>query len=265
LIAIKEKLMSSGPAPQRPGSLTFVAIVLIILGCISLLGALVGAPSLVMSAVTPDPGPKPLPKFGEPMDSNEIQRMIMREVPSYVPFMAGSMFLDVLFGIAQVVCGIGLWKMSASWRIPAILATLGKMLFSFGNHAYQILVVSPVMGTVMGRVMEAQMPPGPGGKGAPPMPFDFGMLMQASVTIGVIITAVVQLAIFLTITLILTSGTVKDALSGKAPPPRPGDDEELERRRSRRYEGYDDDDDAPRSSESKSPPPPSDTGITDRS
>jgi hypothetical protein len=247
--------------PTRPGSITFVAIVLIILGCLSLLGGLTGAPGLIYTAVTADPPPR---APGQPPDGNEIHRMAAKENATYYPVVGGLLLVDVLFGIAQIVCGIGLLRMNPTWRIPAILVTLGKMLFSWGNQAYQVVVLGPVTTRFFQEALV--MPPGPGGQ-PQQMPFDIGMFMQAAMGIGVFITVIVQLAIFLTITLILTSARTKVAFAAaSAPQPAEDDADNREHRRPSRYEGYDDDEmppdtgitDRPR----KSPP---DTGITDRS
>lgn len=241
--------------PARPGSLTFVAIVLIILGSLSLLGGLTGAPTLIITAVTPDPPPR---QPGEPPNANDIHRMAAKETATYYPVVGGSILVDLLFGIGQIVCGIGLLKMNPSRRIPAILVTLVKMVFSWGNQAYQVVVLGPVTAKFFEEAMK--MPAGPQGQPPPPMPFDMGTCMQAGMGIGVAITVIVQLAILLTITLILTSAGTKAAFAAAAAPQV--DDgafeaDKDERRRSR-YEGYDDEDDLP----PKSPP---DTGITDRS
>jgi hypothetical protein len=233
----------------RPGSITFVAIVLIILGCLSLLGGLTGAPSLIYTAVTPD---QPLPPPGQPPGGPDLQRMYARETVTYYPVMGGLLLADLLCGIGQIVCGIGLLRMNPARRVPAILITLVKMLFSFGSSAYQVFVLGPVTARFLEQAMV--LPPGPQGQ-PQPMPFDLNMFMQAVMGLAVAATVVIQLAILLTITLILTSAGTKAALAAAAAP-QPHEEEEQERRRSR-YEGYDDDDlDRPRR------PPPD---ITDRS
>jgi hypothetical protein len=249
------------PTANRPGSLSFVAIVLIVVGAWSLLGALLGGPMMIIQVVSPDPGPQPMPKFPQQMDNAELQRRIAREVPSMYPVSGGLMIVSVFFGIAQVFSGIMLWKMNPRWRMPAILASLGKLLFAFGGHAYQILVVGPIMGTVMEKAMEEWMPAGGPQGQAMPFQINWSLMMQAASALGACV-GIIQLAIFLTITVILCTSTVKDALAGKLPPPRTSDEEELEHRRHSKYEGYDDDSsgDSPRSSGSDPP----DTGITDR-
>jgi len=255
--------------PDRPGSITFVAIVLIILGCLSLLGGLTGGPSLILAAVTADPAPRPK---GQPPNGMDLQRMFAKETATYYPVTGGLLLADLLFGVGQIVCGVGLLKMNAARRVPAILVTLGKMLFSFANHAYQMLVLGPVTARFFQEAMV--MPPGPQGQ-QQQMPFDLGMFMQAAMGIGVAITVVIQLAIFLTITLILMSAGTKAAFAAAAAPAPLDEDGGKEERRRSRYEGYEDEDDGSRSPPDtgitgqdlppRSPKPPPDTGITDRS
>ncbi len=232
--------------PTRPGSITFVAILLIILGCLSLLGGLTGVPSLIYTAVTPDQAPPPP---GQPPSGPDLQRMFAKETATFYPVTGGFLLADLLCGIAQIVCGVGLLRMNPSWRLVAIFATLAKMLFSWGSQAYQVLVLGPVTARVFQQAMV--MPPGPQGQ-PQQMPFDIGMLMQAAVGIVIFITVIVQLAIFLTITLILTSAGTKSAFAAAAAP-QPAEEEvdDRDERRRSRYEGYDDD-------------LPPDTGITDR-
>ncbi len=211
------------PKPTRPGSITFVAIVLIILGSLSLLGGLTGTPQLIITAVTDDAPPRP----GQPPD---LQRMFAKETVSYYPVTGGLLLADVLFGVGQIVCGVGLLKMNPARRIPAILVTLGKMLFSFASDAYQMIVLGPVMARFVEQAVV--MPAGPQGQPPPPMPFDFGQLMQAGMAIGVAITVVFQLAIFLTITLIMMSAGTKAAFAAAAA--AAAEDEAKEERRAGR-------------------------------
>jgi hypothetical protein len=241
--------------PVRPGSITFVAIVLIILGCLSLLGGLTTVPSLIYTAVTPD---QPPPPPGQPPGGPDLQRMYAKETATFYPVTGGFLLADLLCGIGQIVCGIGLLRMNPSRRLAAIFVTLGKMVFSWGNQAYTVLVLGPVTARFLQQAIV--MPPGPQGQ-PQPMPFDMGMFMQAAMGIGIFITVIVQLAIFLTITLILTSAGTKAAFAAAAAP-QPAEDEDAEHdeRRRSRYEGYDDDDLPP-----PLPKSPPDTGITDRS
>ena len=218
--------------PMRPGTISFVAILLVILGCLSLLCGLTNVPTLIFIAVTPDPQPVP----GQPPDGMALQRMAAKENATYYPAMGGFLLADLLCGIGQIVCGFGLLKMNPSRRVPAILVTLAKVLLVFGSTVYQAFV----LGSVMPRFLEQAMVMPAGPQGQPqPMPIDLNLVTQVLLVLWVSATVIVELAIFLTITLILTSSKTKAAFTA-ASAPQPTEDVQAEERPQPHFEGYED-------------------------
>lgn len=236
---------------KRPGSLSFVAILLIILGSLSCLNGLTQTPSLIYVAVSDEPGPRPA---GKPPDNNDLLRMCAKESPSFYYVTGGLTLVFVLFGVGQIICGIGLMKMNAARRMPAIWLTLGKLIFSISEDVYQAVVMGPALGEFFEEAMANAVPPG---QPAPQMPPEIASIMQIGLGAAMAIAAVIQLAIFLTIVLILTSHTVTTALAAGTDAPAEEAETPEREPRKRRYEGYEDD-------EYPSAGPP-ETGITDRS
>jgi hypothetical protein len=228
---------------KTPGMVIFVGVILIIVGSWSLIGGLCGGGSMAFIALSPEPpGPK---AKGQPPDPAAPQRFIAKEVAGYYAVVFSLMAVDMLFGLGQLFAGIGLLRLSSTARMLAILLTLGKLLVSFGGHAYNLLLVLPAQA----RFFEAN--PMPQGQGAP---FDLGAITQAFTAIILVLVIVIQLIVAATILVVLNRKSTRDAFAAASQPST----EEDERPRSR-YEGYDDDDQPP-----PSPRSPGDTGITDR-
>lgn len=233
------------PAKVRtPGMITFVGILLIVVGGWSLLGGLCGGGGLAFAALSPDPG-GPQAK-AMPGDANAVHRFFAKEVPGYFAVTFLVLGIDMLFGLGQLIAGIGLFKLSPLARILAIGLTLGKLLLSLAGHLFQIIFVLPAQ-----KKFFDLNPPLPPGQQAP---FDIQTFTQSLTVVILGITVLIQLAIAFTIVLVLM--TNKSAFTA----PAVSLDEGGEGSRSR-YEGYDDDDDRPR----KPPKFPGDTGITDQS
>jgi hypothetical protein len=228
------------PKSTRPGSVTFVAIVLIILGSLSLLGGVLQIPQLVV-ALSVEPAAR---APGQPPDEAAIHRFLAKEVPGYYAVTLVTAALSCAFGLAQLLVGIALMKLKPGARAWAIWIILAKLLFAFAGNAYQGFVVAPA---TKGFLAENIFPPGQ------QAPFDIGAFMGAFLLVVLVGSMVFQIAIALTLILVLMSATAKKAFSGVVEP-QPDDGEEKEERRRSRHEDYDDDDDRP-----------PDTGITDRS
>jgi flagellar basal body-associated protein FliL len=234
--------------PTRPGSITFVAIVLIVLGCLSLLGA-IQIVTLAIVALSAEPAPATRAP-GQPPDQASIHRFLAKEVPGYYPVAFAAESLNVLFGLAQLLCGVGLLKLKPGARIWALWLIIAKLLFAFASNAYQgFVVIPPTQRFLAENIVQ------PAGQQAPA---DLISTITGAILIMVVVGSVVfQIAVALTLILVLTSATAKKAFSGGAEPQSEEGEPKEERPRSR-YEGYDEDDDLP-------PQAPPETGITDRS
>ncbi len=220
-------------APQRPGMVLFVAIVVIIVGGLTLVGNLCGGGSMAITAMAPE---APQGK-GQPPDGAAIQRFIAKEVPSYIPVSLSIMVVDLFVGIGMLAAGIGLMRMSSLSRMAAIGLTLFKLLLACLGNVYNFVLVMPAQS----KFFEANPLP----QGAP---FDIAAFTQGATLICLGIVIVIQLAVAAIILIGLNTAGVRAAFAAAGKPPM--DDDEDDRPRSR-YEGYDDD-------------RPPETGITDR-
>jgi hypothetical protein len=230
---------------KTPGMIIFVGVIMIIVGCWSLVGGVCGGGGIGVAAISKEP-PGAQGKV-QPGDVGAVHRFFAKEVPGYFAVSLAIVGIDMLFGLGQLVAGIGLLRLNSLARSAAMLLTLGKLLLSFGSHAFQIIFVLPAQE----RFFQLN-PPVPAGQ---PQPFDINMVMRSLTVVILVITVVIQIAIALTVVIVLNTKNTKAAFAGQS---SESSDEERERPRSR-YEGYDDDDDQPPPSARS----PGDTGITD--
>src|ERR1019366_7596602 len=159
--------------PKRPGQVIFVAVVLIILGCWSLLGGVCGGGFTAFAAMQPDPGGP-----AQPGDPFAAQRFLAKEIPGYTATIFVLLFFNMLFGIGELIAGIGLLRMSSAARTLAIVLTVLKLFFSMASNAYNLVYVLPANDKfIREHLIVAQ--------GGQPPPFDLGAVPQASAMIGV--------------------------------------------------------------------------------
>jgi hypothetical protein len=208
-------------SPKRPGTVTVAAIILIVLGTLSLVCGVCGAGGTAVMALMPEGAAKGGP--GQPPDPMAPQRFIAKEVPAYYPVIFASVGLDMMIGLGQLICGIGLLRMSSLSRLLAILLTLVKLVVSLAGHAFSFLLVFPAQS----RFFEQNPPPANA-------PFDAAAFGQAFGMGFVVLTIVVQLVIVAVVVLLLSLKGTRDAFaSAGSPEPEPEE---------RRPTGYDDDD-----------------------
>ena len=228
---------------NRPGTVTTAAIILFIVGGWSLLSVPCASVFIGVLAAMPEP-PAAADGKAQVGDPAASMRFIVKEVPSYYPVIFASMAVTMVFGIGQIVAGLGLLRLSPRSRGMAILFTIGKLLWAFAGHAYNVFLVMPVQERFF-----QQNPHIPGGSLTGGLTY---------ITLG--ITAVIQIAIGMVIIGLVLSPSAKAAFNSTS---APGDDD-LPRRRD---EGYGDDYNPPPRDTgiTDRPPPPPETGISDRS
>ena len=90
--------------PKRPGSVTFVAILLILFGILSLLGVLQQAPSL-LAAVLREPPAQVAPE--EMLDGPTLHRFLAKDATGYFPIMFAEQVGYLVLSVSQILCGIG--------------------------------------------------------------------------------------------------------------------------------------------------------------
>lgn len=226
-------------ARKRPGSVTFVAIALIVLGGVALAVGLVEVPLLAVIASAD--APAGAARGAGQLEHAAVHHAIAREVPGYFPAMIAISIVSLLLGIAQLLCGIGLLKLRPHARTWALWIVLGKLVYALASNGYQAFIVGPVER----RIVAANLVPA-----GEVLPFDLGAIMGGLLVVVEVVTMILQIAIALTLLLVLLSATVRQAFAPsavplvEAEPPVPP--------RSP-YEGYED--------EGELPP---DAGIADR-
>ena len=130
---------------KRPGAVTAAAVVLFIVGSLSLLCGIVTGGGVAVFALNP---PRPdAPKKADAADPFGFmfaqQDFVIKESPAYYPVHITGAALDLLLGIAQIACGVGLLRMSSASRWMAILFTLVKLLTSLAFHVYTLMYEFP--------------------------------------------------------------------------------------------------------------------------
>jgi hypothetical protein len=212
--------------PARPGTVTFVAIVLIILGSISLLSALIGVPWTAYIALSPEP---PAPPPNQPPDIAAIQRFLAKEVPGFYAVTLTFAGLDLLFGLGELLSGIGLLKLKPRARAAAFFVILGKLLLGIGANTYQGLVVLPVQNSFIAKHVL------PAGQQAP---FDISALMGGISLVAVGVVVLLQIAVAVILILVLLTSSAKAAFAGVAATPPLDEEQEKQEQIRSPYEGY---------------------------
>jgi hypothetical protein len=224
----------------RPGVVIAAAVLLFIFGGISVLAGCCGVVSEAMQETIQGMIPQPPAVQGKkPVN---VHRLIAEEVPSKVYVLITFNSFNLILGVVKIIVGIGLLKMSSPARMLAFIVAGLTIFATIVESLYNAIVLMPAMQKAFAEQM----------KNAPPMPFDFGQLMQGSSWVGTALAILVSMGIWLTVIFLLSGEKVRTAFAEASLPP------EIEERSRSRYEGYDDDDQLP---PPKSPP---DTGITDR-
>jgi hypothetical protein len=202
---------------KRPGTVTWAAVVLFIIGGWSLIMVPCAGVGMAVIAALPE---KPLVNGkAAPDDPGAPIRFISREVPGYEIVTFASLGVSFLFGIIEIACGIGVLRLSSGARMLALLVACTRMLFSIAGNLYQALMVMPVQ-----QRFYDQNPHIPGGSIASGLGY-----------VGLGIGFLIQLIIFFAIVGLLMSSSARNAFAAAANPPAEDDEP------PRRDEGYDDD------------------------
>jgi hypothetical protein len=230
---------------KRPGVVVAAAILLFILGGLSILGACCGIGSVLMRDTLENMIPKPPEIQGKkPMDGMALNRQVEKELPSKVFVESGFHVFNLLLGLVKVGLGIGLLRLLSAARTFTFAIAVCSILTSMGQQLYEAIVVAPVMQ----RAFAEQA------KDMPQEMQGLGTIMQAGAWGGAVLGIVISLAIWITVMVLLSGAKVRSAFAGADSESSSEDDEEKPRSR---YEGYDD---------GEGPPPrsPGETGITER-
>lgn len=196
--------------PQRPGSVTFVAIVNIIIGAFGILGII----SFVFSLVLIASGGLKL-TGGQPNPGIELHNYLIREVPSYTNWMSFGAFLLIFATTLAFLSGLGLLKLQPRARALTIGYAIYLILQQVVTVTYNLVYVMPAASHWETEFLR-QNPKLP--------PFvaqstTIGMYVGLAVPLLYVIWALIMLGI-------MNSGNVKLAFSGRPLSP----EEEYDRR-----------------------------------
>jgi hypothetical protein len=219
---------------KAPGMVIFVAILMFIAGGFSILGCVCGGGSIAMLENVK------LPQAPGQPDPMALPNHLKKELPGYYPVLFTIMGLDGVLGLAKIILGIGLLRLSSTARLGTMMAYVVNLLLTCISGTYNGFFVLPTQGQFLAAN------PVPGQEFTQPM----GIALM-------ILGIVLSIAVSIMILVVLNLRSTKEAFLAASQPPT----EEEDSPRSR-YEGYDDDDDdRPRK---KTPKFPGDTGITEQ-
>lgn len=211
---------------KRPGTITFVAIVLFVFGTLAVFSSAGNAIYAVVMILNPHgEGAEKI----RPDDAMANVRFLAGEIPGFVPTVIGIAAVDVLFAIAQIFFGVGLLRLRPAARTATINLILARLVYSLCYDAYSAFVMIPAQI----RFFELHPPELP--REAADFPF---VAIMKGFTLGAFgCNVFLQLFIAGLIVFLLRSAAVRDAFAGvSASPAEPGP---LETSQSP-YSGYDD-------------------------
>jgi hypothetical protein len=199
---------------------------LLILAGLSLICGICANAMAISVPFIPDDGQPPRPEdpFGSALAS---LRFVAKEVPGYLAIMIVGTIATLAFGIAQLVAGIGLLRLSPAARKLAIAVTVISFIYGLAMQIYTGALVLPV------QVQFEKEKPRP--QGLPDM--SPVTMMTGMFQIGC--TLAFQLTITIVIVVGLNTQSAKIAFGVLPPPPEESDEDDRPRRK---IQGYDDDD-----------------------
>lgn len=221
---------------KRPGTLTFVAVVLFGFAAISSLSALSTGFYSINIAVNPKPA-NAAQKI-EIGDTAAMMRAIADEIPGYVAISLAIVVLDLLFAAGQFYCAMGILRLRPSARKAAIWLILVRLLYVLGYDGFETFVVVPIYVRVFEQGMLAQMP----AQGAPPMQM-FSQIMSIMLYAMMAIKAFVEIFAAFLMIILLSTMKAKNAFAGVDDTPETTLTEDRERQQERertQYSGYED-------------------------
>lgn len=127
---------------KRPGIVTFVGIVLIVWGAFALLAFLSGTTTGTIVLANPrdvDPNKK-----ADPTDFMASAHYLANEIPSYGIVTLVFAGLDLLFGVAMLMCGLGVLKLKPGYRVGTCWLVFCKLLYGIAFDVFTGMFIVPV-------------------------------------------------------------------------------------------------------------------------
>jgi hypothetical protein len=222
---------------KRPGIVTFVAVVLIVLGSLALLLGICGVGGQIVIAMIPEPVGKPRPDDLLAL-MLAAPRFLAKEVPGYMAAQIIHVVAYFGFGLTQLFAGIGCLRLRPAARKAAMATTVLYLAYSFAFQAYTAIFVLPA-NVELQKQQQANMPPG-----AP----DMSSMAQVSgaMTLGCFIATDITIAVLILIGLNTQSAKAAFAVVPFEPSAEEDDDEARDsndpRDRRSKFKGYEEHD-----------------------
>jgi hypothetical protein len=175
--------------PQRPGSVTAAAILLMVYGSMNLLCAMCAGGM----AFFPDPDAPAL----------------VNEIPAFHAVQIGHALSNMIVGSAMIVLGSLLLNMSAAARLGALIACWYEVVLLFAHSAYAAIFEIPVRQRLFADEAVKN----------PVLPIDIGELGQGALWLSLAVTIVLALSFCLTIIALLSGAQVRAAFGRQDRPP----------------------------------------------
>jgi hypothetical protein len=178
---------------RRPGGLTFVCVVAIVLGGLGLLGALSGMASLVFGSAMQDAFTVRQPGMGDDvMDTQiEIQKRLQAVTNRYWEFHLGFSLVHLVVAGSLLAGGILALRSSPSGCRLLVTVFVVAIIFELSRAVFQVTVQIDMLAAVSDAISRrAEAPTNDGGPGG-----DFlATIMKASFFVGIGLTACFALA-----------------------------------------------------------------------
>jgi hypothetical protein len=127
---------------KRPGTLTFVAIVLFAFSAVYIFSSLSsGFWAIVVATSSP---PANANAKVEPGDVAAAMRFVADQLPGYVAIALAIASLDFFFAIGLLICGINILRLTPWARTGTILLILVRLAYILGYDVFKAVMLLPI-------------------------------------------------------------------------------------------------------------------------
>jgi hypothetical protein len=222
---------------KRPGTLTFVAIVLFTFSVIYTFSSVTSGFWAIVVATSPPPA-NAAAKV-DPGDVAATLRFVADQLPGYVAIALAIASLDLFFAIGLLVCGINILRLTPWARTGTIILILIRLAYILGYDVFKAVMLLPIELDLAKRHV-AEMPQA--GQAQAEMEM---VLTIMNVAVYAVFGVQILIEVFasLLIVLLLSTTKAKNAFAGVELEPERTLSEDREQTPSK-YAGYDDEDGA---------------------
>src|ERR1043165_8492655 len=192
----------------RPNTVLVAAILTLVYSAYAILGA-VCAGSLftivAMGAMPKLPAPA-VPGQKKQHDIFELWHRMVKEAPSSAGVEIGASAVGLCLGVAAIIAAINLLRMTPRARIMGIAVAVGNILLMLANTGFQFVVVIPIHNQIVDEQVENLGNPAGGGLGG---------FLKGPVWVTLAFSAFFNVAIWLTVILLLSSKAARNAFAAQ--------------------------------------------------